>query len=373
MTEMTDSPRRWMARALQLARRGEGRTAPNPPVGALLVRDGQLIGEGFHPRAGEPHAEIFALRQAGELARGADLYVTLEPCSHQGRTGPCCAAIIAAGVRRVFVGCADPNPQVNGRGLAWLRQAGLQVQCGILEAQARRLIAAFAKHQRSGRPLVILKTAATLDGRTATASGASQWITNAACREQVHRLRDRVDAILVGVGTVLRDDPRLTCRAPAGRDPLRLVLDSRLRIPDSAALLSLDSPAPTLIATTALACPARRAALAGRSGVELLELPADASGGVSLPALLDELGRRGLLSLLVEGGARVNQAFLQQRLIDRLMLYLGAKLLGGGDGKGLFDGPGPLDLADALPVRDIRLRRFGDDLLLEGELACSPD
>jgi diaminohydroxyphosphoribosylaminopyrimidine deaminase/5-amino-6-(5-phosphoribosylamino)uracil reductase len=363
----------YMRQALELARLAEGRTRPNPAVGAVVVAGGRVVGEGYHPEAGRPHAEIFALRAAGEAARGADLYVTLEPCSHHGRTGPCTEAIMAAGLRRVFVGTRDPNPLVAGRGIARLQAAGVEVVCGILEGECRRLIAPFAKHVTTGLPYVILKSAVTLDGKTATSTGDSQWITNAASRAHVHQLRDKVDAVVVGIGTVLKDNPRLTTRLAdgGGRDALRVVIDSRLQIPADAALLHLDSPAGTLIATTGQASPARHSAIA-RENVEILTV-AEQGGRVDLTALLGELGRRGIQSLLLEGGAVLNQGFLEAGLVDRMMIFVAPKVLGGCDGKGIFSGRGAVSLAEAVHLRDIRTARFDDDILIEGEvMPCLP-
>ena len=371
---MNSSHIAYMQRALELARKGQGRTRPNPPVGAVIVRGGRIVGEGFHPRAGEPHAEIFALRAAGDSARGADLYVTLEPCSHTGRTGPCVEAVITAGLRRVFVGVQDPNPLIAGRGIERLKAAGIQVESGVLEADCRWLIAAFAKHVRTGLPLVTLKAAVTLDGRMATSTGDSRWITGPASREHVHRLRDRIDVIMVGIGTVIQDDPLLTTRLPegGGRNPLRVVVDSFLRIPDHARVLEVEPGAATLVATTKDAPAEKIARLAGR-GVRVEVLPR-AGTGVDLPALLRFLGDEGMQSVLLEGGRNLNSTALAENLIDRAMIYLAPKLLGGDDGPGIFAGPGPGRLADATSLHDVRVSRFEDDLLVEGNLKpCSPD
>jgi diaminohydroxyphosphoribosylaminopyrimidine deaminase/5-amino-6-(5-phosphoribosylamino)uracil reductase len=367
------SAEQYMRQALDLARLAEGRTRPNPAVGAVVVADGHVVGEGYHPEAGQPHAEIFALRAAGEAARGADMYVTLEPCSHHGRTGPCTEAILAAGLRRVFIGTQDPNPLVAGRGIARLRGAGVEVACGILEGECRRLIAPFAKHITTGLPYVTLKSAVTLDGKTATSTGDSQWITNAASRAYVHRVRDKVDAVVVGIGTVLKDNPRLTTRLVegGGRDALRVVVDSRLQIPGDAALLHLDSPVGTLIATTGQASSERYSAIA-RENVEILTV-SERAGRVDLVALLGELGRRGIQSLLLEGGAVLNQAFLEAGLVDRMMVFVAPKVLGGNDGKGIFTGCGAASLAQAVRLREIRTSRFDDDILIEGEvMPCLP-
>lgn len=362
----------YMAQALALARRAEGRTRPNPPVGAVVVAAGRVVGEGFHPEAGQPHAEIFALREAGELARDADLYVTLEPCVCHGRTGPCVDAILAAGIGRVLVGTQDPNPRVSGRGIDRLRAAGVEVLVGIRETECRRLIAPFARHITSGLPHVTLKTAITLDGRTATATGDSQWISGAASRLQVHRLRDQVDAVVVGIGTVLFDDPRLTTRVPeGGRNPLRVVVDSQLRIPGHARLLGELSSASTLIATTVRA-ELRKVEQLRSQGVEVMVGEA-VDGRVDLSELLGRLGRRGLQRLLLEGGATLNDAFLRAGLVDRMMVFVAPKIIGGGDGFGMFAGTGVSRLADAWRLTDVRTTRFEEDILIEGEVVrCSP-
>jgi diaminohydroxyphosphoribosylaminopyrimidine deaminase/5-amino-6-(5-phosphoribosylamino)uracil reductase len=361
-----------MRLALELAAQGEGRTAPNPAVGAVVVRDGMVVGRGFHPKAGEPHAEIFALREAGEAARGADLYVTLEPCCHTGRTGPCTEAILAAGVVRVYIGCTDPNPQVSGRGCEQLRASGVEVVSGVLVDDCRRLIAPFAKHVRTGLPYVTLKAALTLDGNLATSSGNSQWITGPESRERVHRLRDRSDAVMVGIGTVLADNPRLTTRLPqgGGHDPLRIVIDSRLMTPEEALVVTGPSAAGVLIATTADA-PEGKARRLRSLGAEVLRVGDGPS--VDLSLLLCDLGARGIQSILLEGGGRLNSAALQAGIVDRCMLFY-APLLLGGRGIGLFAGTGVEFLADAVRLKGLRVEQVGNDVLLEGELpSCSPD
>jgi diaminohydroxyphosphoribosylaminopyrimidine deaminase/5-amino-6-(5-phosphoribosylamino)uracil reductase len=363
---------RFMRRALELARLGEGRTRPNPAVGAVIVCDGEVVGEGYHPQAGEPHAEIFALRQAGEKARGAELFVTLEPCSHHGRTGPCAEAVLAAGIRRVCIGTVDPNPQVAGRGIARLQACGVEVCAGVLEAECRRLIAPFAKHITTGLPFVVLKSAMTLDGRTATVTGDSRWITGSESRAWVHQLRDRMDAVMVGIGTLLRDDPLLTTRLPeGGRDAARIVVDSGLRIPESAAILRVESAAPTIIATTH-AAPAEKIARLEARGAQILVIAAG-EGGVDLRDLLRQLGASGIQSILLEGGNILNAAALRAGLIDRVMIFIAPLLLGSGEAPGIFAGRGAERLVDALKLTAVQVRRFGDDTLIEGEVhECSP-
>jgi diaminohydroxyphosphoribosylaminopyrimidine deaminase/5-amino-6-(5-phosphoribosylamino)uracil reductase len=370
----TDIHVEYMRRALALARLAEGRTSPNPPVGALIVSCGDVVGRGFHPRAGEPHAEIFALRDAGEMARGADAYVTLEPCSHQGRTGPCCDALISAGIRRVFIGIADPNPLVNGRGIKRLRAAGVEVVCGVLEDECRYLCAPFIKHILSGHPLVILKSAMTLDGKTATSSGASQWITGPESRAHVHEMRNCVDAIMVGIGTVIADNPRLTTRLSdkEGHDPVRVILDSTLRISSDAALIRHDSAAPTLIFTGNNADPDKVAHLNACPGVEVLKVRYTSDARLALDDVLDCLGQRNIQSVLVEGGSVLNQQLLDKQLVDRVMLYVAPKLMGGSDGYGVFAGTGPLCLDGARKVHNLKVQSLGTDILIEGEVQCLP-
>lgn len=365
---------RHMLQALDLARKGEGRTCPNPPVGALVVSGETIVGRGFHPAAGQPHAEIFALREAGELAVGATIYVTLEPCCHQGRTGPCTEALIQAGIKRVVVGTVDPNPQVAGGGVARLREAGIEVAIGALEEDCRRLIAPFARHISTGMPFVTLKSAMTLDGKTATSFGDSKWISNEKSRDRVHLLRNKVDGIMVGVGTVLRDNPKLTTRIEGdGRDPVRIVVDSRLRIPLEAAVVTLDSPAPTLIATTPQASKEKIAQLE-KYGVNVLVCNEQEGSGVDLVDLMRQLGRYPLQHVLLEGGALLNQGMLQSGLIDRVQFYVSPRLLGGSDGKGVFSGHGPQHLSGAIPLGQLRTTWVAGDLLIEGEVQrCLPD
>jgi diaminohydroxyphosphoribosylaminopyrimidine deaminase/5-amino-6-(5-phosphoribosylamino)uracil reductase len=354
---------RFMRLALREAAKGLGRTSPNPAVGAVLVRGGRVVARGHHSRAGGPHAEVVALRAAGGRARGADLYTTLEPCDHYGKTPPCSMAVLAAGVRRVFVGSADPNPLVNGKGIARLRRAGLAVVEGVLQDRCDELNAPWLTYIRERRPYVTLKAAVTLDGRIATRTGDARWVTGEAARRWVHRLRDRVDAVLVGAGTARADDPLLTTRLPGGRgrDPLRVVLDTGLALPRGLALLNPRSAAPTLVAH---ASPRPRRAA---PGVELVRCRRG-KGGVDLRDLLGKLAARGVTHLLVEGGARVHARFLEEGLVDRLAVLVAPKLLGA-DGVPLLASRGPARMADALRLEAVTVERIGEDVLVAGRPA----
>ncbi|MBF0400662.1 MAG: bifunctional diaminohydroxyphosphoribosylaminopyrimidine deaminase/5-amino-6-(5-phosphoribosylamino)uracil reductase RibD [Magnetococcales bacterium] len=359
----------FMQQALRLAQRGIGHTRPNPLVGCVMVRDGRVVGKGYHQRAGEPHAEVFALRQAGAAARGATVYVTLEPCSHHGRTPPCADALIRAGVGRVVAAISDPNPQVAGQGLQRLQAAGIAVTVGVCGEEASRLNQPFIHWITWGRPLVTLKMAASLDGKTATHTGESQWITGAMARHHVQRMRARHDLVLVGIGTVLADDPRLNCRLPGGRDPIRLVVDSRLRTPLHAAIRTASQTAELWIAITDDAPAERRQAWQAQPGVVLLTCRRTAAGRVDLLDLLSQLGQRGILSVLTEAGATLNGALLDAGVVDRLALFLAPRLIGGLGAAGLLAGEGIARLTDAHHLTELRVTQVGMDLLLEGVLA----
>jgi len=352
----------FMREALDLARRGAGFTSPNPMVGAVVVANGHVVGRGYHPRVGAPHAEVFALQEAGPRARGATLYVTLEPCAHQGRTPPCADAIIGAGIRRVVAAMQDPDRQVSGRGLRRIRDAGIQTQVGIGGDEARDLNEAYVKHRTTGLPFVTAKWAMTLDGRIATRSGESRWISGDASRALVHERRARHDAILVGIGTVLRDDPALTARIPGARHPRRIILDSRLRIPASARVLARDGT-PVIVATTERASPAAREALEAR-GVEVL-VAAGPEGRVDLGTVLKELGRREILSVLVEGGGTVHGAFMDAGLVDKLLIFV-APLIVGGPAPGPVGGAGVEALARAWRLTRMVVQPAGEDIVIEG-------
>lgn len=347
---------RWMARALELAERGLFTTTPNPRVGCVIVRDGAIVGEGWHLRAGEPHAEVHALAMAGEKARGATAYVTLEPCSHHGRTPPCADALVKAGVARVVAAMEDPNPLVAGRGLARLSDAGIETLAGVQENEARELNIGFISRMTRGRPWLRLKAAATLDGKTALNNGVSQWITGDDARRDAHRWRARSCAVLTGIGTVRDDDPQLNVRAiPTERQPLRIVVDARLETPLNARILD----GGRVLVAGAIQDDERIAALQ-RRGADVLILP-NKGGKVDLPALMTELGRRGINEVLAESGFKLNGSLLREGCVDELILYL-APALAGDDARGLFNLPALSSLADKreLAFRDVR--QIGRDL-----------
>ena len=362
-----------MTLALRLAAKGRGKTSPNPMVGALVVKNGRIVGRGYHQGPGNPHAEILALNQAGPRANGATLYVTLEPCCHLfKRTPPCAPAVIRSGVRQVVVAMVDPNPSVKGRGIAALRRAGIAVTRGIAQEEAAQLNRPYLHWVRTGRPYVILKAGMTLDGKVATAKGESRWITGPHARQDAHRLRSQVDAVIVGVGTILHDDPTLTARLSdrppklAPQQPLRVVLDSRLRTPPTATVCARQDRAKTLIVITSRASRSRRRAFE-RAGVEVLSLSTK-KGRVSLPALMTILGKRGITSVLIEGGSTVNAAALRERLVNHVVLYLAPTLMGGQDAKSVIGDRSPKRLVQALPLRHVTVRRIGKDLVVEGDL-----
>jgi len=355
----------YMQQALELARRGLGLVSPNPLVGCVLVKDGVVVGRGYHQRFGGPHAEVYALQEAGPQARGAVLYVNLEPCSHMGKTPPCADAVIQAGVSRVVVALRDPNPLVAGTGLARLVAAGIAVTVGVCKTAAHKLNEAFAKYITTGCPFVTLKSAITLDGKIATRTGASQWITGELARQEGHRLRHAADAILVGIGTVLQDDPQLTTRLPdqQGANPLRIIVDSTLRVPLQAQVTDVASDRRTLIVTTARAPVAHSEALR-RRGVEVVCLPAYDDERVDLEALFRYLGERGIASVLVEGGATLSATLLRRRLVDKVLLFVAPKVIGG-DGISVIGPCGVETMEQVIHLRDVVSQRLGNDVLLE--------
>jgi diaminohydroxyphosphoribosylaminopyrimidine deaminase/5-amino-6-(5-phosphoribosylamino)uracil reductase len=356
-----------MRMALRLAAKAWGRTSPNPMVGAVVVKGGRVIASGYHQRAGEPHAEAIALRKAGPAARGATLYVSLEPCSHTNkRTPPCSPLVISSGVKRVVVAMIDPNPRVSGGGISAIRSAGIEVVAGVLEQDAKKLNEAFIKHVTTGLPFVTMKIAQTLDGKIATAAGESKWITGPEARREGHRLRDRNDAILAGINTVLKDDPSLTARVPGGRDPVRVILDGSLRIPLTAKVVAQKSPARTIIAATSEA-PLAKVRKLHAAGAEVLLVRAS-RGRVDLKDLMRKLAKRDILSVLIEGGSEIHASALKAGIVDKAVLFIAPLLMTGRDSLCSIGGISPVKLGHALRLHDVSSRSVGQDLMVEGYL-----
>lgn len=364
---MDGADERFMRQALRLARRGVGRTSPNPAVGAVIVRNGEVIARGYHRRAGEPHAEVNALaRLKGEGMPGDTLYVTLEPCNHQGRTPPCTKAILERGIKKVVVGMRDPNPEVRGGGCEFLSARGVEVRTGILERECRRLNEGYLKFVTEGRPFVIAKAALTLDGWTGASTGHSRWISNETSRYFVHTLRDRVDAVMVGVGTILADDPLLNTRLKRGRgkNPIRIVLDTSLRIPAGARVLNHQDSSMTWIAVGEHVPPKR---FEEYPMERVLFLPCKVrEGKIDLDALMDTLGRKSITTLLLEGGATLMGAMIRAQLVDKFYLFKAPKLLGGNDGVPMACGPGAKRMEECIALKNLEIRRFGEDVLFAG-------
>ncbi len=357
---------KYMQMALDLAIKGEGYTSPNPMVGAVVVKGGQVVGGGFHEVAGGPHAEVNAINAAGKAAAGATLYVTLEPCNHTGRTPPCTRKILDAGISRVVVAMSDPNGNVVGGGLEVLKQHGLEVVCGVCEAQARKLNEVFITYITTGLPFVIAKCAATLDGRIATKTGDSKWVTGEAARRYVHRLRHAVDAIMVGINTVRKDDPSLTTRLEdrQGKDPVRIILDSHLSIPSDAKVLQQASDADTLLVTAKNEAQRKKAAFE-KAGVRVIEA-AVKENQIDMAALVAKLGAMEITSLLIEGGSQVLGSAFRAGVVDKVQFFYAPKILGGDDGTPICSGPGAQRMGQCIALKDIFVQRFGDDVLIEG-------
>lgn len=351
----------YMKRALKLAARG--RTSPNPMVGAVIVRDGEIVGEGYHPRAGEPHAEVFALRDAGDRARGATMYVTLEPCCHHGRTPPCTQAVIEAGVAEVYAAMADPDTRVACRGFDQLRAAGISVHYPLLEDEARALNEAYIKHRTTGMPLVTLKLAMSLDGRIATRTGDSKWITNERSRAYAHRVRSRMDAVVVGAGTARADDPRLTARV--GRKtlyPTRVILTGSCHLPDDLAMLG--QPGDTIVAC-ADGADSDAVGKLQRAGARILRV-GEAGGQPSVADLMEQLAEMGHLSVLIEGGSEIAAAAIAERVVDKVLFFYAPRIIGGRDSVCGIGGAGAETVASSIGLDRIKVRRFGEDVAIEG-------
>ena len=357
---------KYMEMALDLAIKGEGFTSPNPMVGAVVVKGDRVVGDGFHEVVGGPHAEVNAIDAAGKQAAGATLYVTLEPCNHTGRTPPCTSKILDAGISRVVVAMPDPNVNVAGGGLEVLKQHGLEVVCGVCEAQARKLNEAFIAYVTTGRPFVIAKCAATLDGRIATQSGDSKWVTGEAARRFVHRLRHAVDAIMVGINTVRMDDPSLTTRLENGRgkDPVRIILDSHLSISPDARVLQQDSAADTIL-VAAKTVEQSKKAIIEKDGVRVIEA-ALKHDRIDMGALMTQLGAMEISSLLIEGGSQVLGSAFRAGIVDKVQFFFAPKILGGDDGIPICSGPGAKLMGQSIALKDSVVHRFDDDVLIEG-------
>jgi len=355
----------YMKMAIRLAGKGIGKTSPNPMVGAVIVKDGKIIGSGYHKRCGDCHAEINAINSVKGSIRGSTFYITLEPCSHYGRTPPCVDTLIMKGLKRVVLGTPDPNPEVNGKGIKILRSKGIQVDVGILDTECRKLNERYFKFIKTGIPYVTVKYAQTLDGRIATKSGDSQWISSEASRRYVHHLRSVNDCIMVGVGTVATDNPKLTVRHVKGRNPLRIIVDSKLRIPIKSYVLTDDNSHLTIIATTSNA-PSGKVTAVKKLGVEVLIMNKDRSGMVNLPNLLKELGKRKITSVLVEGGSEIVTSLLKANLVDKMIIPIAPKIIG----KGL-EAIGDLNInkiKDAIKFSSFKTMKKGDDIIFEGTL-----
>jgi diaminohydroxyphosphoribosylaminopyrimidine deaminase/5-amino-6-(5-phosphoribosylamino)uracil reductase len=368
MFSLMNDDEKYMKQALDLAQKGSGWTTPNPMVGAVVVKDGQVVGQGYHQRAGGPHAEVNAIDDAGSRARGATIFVTLEPCNHFGRAPPCTRKIIDAGIRRVVVAMADPNPGVTGGGNATLQDQGLDVTTGVCEKEARTLNESFITWITTGKPFVIAKCAATLDGRIATRTGDSRWVTGRASRQFVHRIRHGVDGIMVGAETVKKDDPSLTTRLDdqTGSDPTRIILDSHLSMPPTAKMLRQKSDAPTWVVCGPDATADRRHVLE-KAGARVIDLSLK-MGRIDLSALMEKLGAMGITSLLIEGGGTVLGSAFAAGIVDKVCFFYAPKILGGDDGVPICRGVGPDSMQQSLPIHDLTVFRFDTDVMLQGYL-----
>ncbi len=363
------SDHEYMQLAVSLARQAKGFTAPNPCVGAVVVKDRKIVGKGFHKKAGSAHAEAAAIDDAGANARGATIYVTLEPCNHFGKTPPCTHKILNAGICKVVIGCKDPNPFVSGGGIQFLKDSGIDVVSGVLETETRQLIEDFIWYiQNHKTPFVTLKCASTLDGQIATSTGDSQWITSEASRAYGHRIRHETDAILVGSGTLHADNPSLTARIPdAARDPVRIILDTHLTIQEDASMLTQKSSAKTIIVTAPGVLPEKRARLERNSQVMILEVPLKEQW-LDLNALMIKLGEMSVVSLLIEGGGRVAGSALKAGIVNKMLFFMAPKFLGGSDGYPVFSGRGPERICDAFQLKNVEFWQLDRDIVIQGYL-----
>jgi len=363
--EVSEADILFMKRALALAEKGRGAVSPNPMVGAVIVKDQKVVGEGYHRAYGQAHAEVNAINAAGDAAVGGTLYVTLEPCHHTGKTGPCTRLIFESGIARVVVAMVDPNPIVMGQGINFLRSKGIPVTENVLEEKARELNRGYIKHVTTGKPFILLKVAQTLDGRIATSTGHSRWVTGEDARIYVHRMRSENDAVLVGIGTVLADDPHLTVRKVKGPSPKRILLDSQLRVPLDANILADDYPQKTVIFTTPLASKEKISRISER-GCTVISLDADERGWITQELIWKTLGSLGFTSVLVEGGSRVHTECIKSGFVDEIVFFIAPKLMGAG-----LDSIGDLEIRNvnsALELEDVKIRRFEKDIMINAKL-----
>ncbi|MDW7675526.1 MAG: bifunctional diaminohydroxyphosphoribosylaminopyrimidine deaminase/5-amino-6-(5-phosphoribosylamino)uracil reductase RibD [Bacillota bacterium] len=357
----------YMMRALELAAKGCGSTSPNPMVGSVIVnKNGEIVGEGYHQKAGTPHAEIHALNNAESKANGSTIYVNLEPCSHYGRTPPCVNAIVNAGIKKVVIGMVDPNPKVAGRGIDYLKSKGIEVVSGVMEAEAKELNKAFVKFITTGKPYVTSKLAMSLDGKTATVTGESKWITSLMARQRVHQLRHQVDAILVGINTVLLDDPSLTTRLPdqQGIDPIRIILDSKLRIPLTSKVLNQESNADTIIFTSGQSSTAKIEQLK-KIGIKVVESPGS-TNGIDISWVMDWLGKNHIIHVLIEGGSEVNFSAIKANIVNEFWWFYAPKIIGGKNAPSGIGGAGFTTIPEALKLKNISIETVGPDILVKG-------
>ena len=357
---------KYMRLAMQLAGNAIGRTSPNPLVGAVIVKDNRVVGCGWHRKAGTPHAEVHALNQAGELAQGADVYVTLEPCAHYGKTPPCAKALVEAKVKNVYGGLLDVNPKVAGKGFKILEDAGIHVEYGFLQDELRKQNEVLFKWIEHKKPFVVLKAAMTLDGKIATATGQSKWITNETSRAYGYKLRDIYDGIMVGINTVIEDNPMLTARVDGGKNPIRIVVDSSLKIDINANVVQ-DKSAKTIIATTDKADKDKILKLQAQD-VDVIVVDKDKNDKVDIEKLLDILGQQNICSILVEGGATLSGSFVAKKLVDKVYFFIAPKIVGGKEAKTPVAGTGILNLQEALALKDIQIEKLEEDILIIGRV-----
>lgn len=359
---------KYMGMAINLAKKGTGKTSPNPLVGAVIVKDGQIIGKGYHKKAGDEHAEITALKKAGAKAENSELYVNLEPCCHFGKTPPCTDAILRSKIKKVTIGMLDPNPLVAGKGISALRGGGVTVEVGLLEEDCRRLNEVFIKYISTGKPFVILKAAASLDGKTATCKGDSRWISNEFSRNMVHQLRNQVDGIMVGIETVIKDDPLLTTRLKKGKgkDPIRIIVDTHLRISSQAKVFNPDSEAKTIVAVGE-PLQKNNVGMIEEAGGIILPVKTE-NNQIDLAALMAALGKMEITSVMIEGGARINASALRDKIIDKILIFFSPRIIGGSEASGIFGGEGIASLKESTALRNLHVRRLRGDFLMEGYL-----